>query len=787
MKEKKRVMLKKLWLIIVLIVHSLIFETQSAETFGSFKGFHWPFISSDGSENNLAYLSPIHGVDDTIASHLRLHGNYGPENKGHPRPVYAQRDQYTFPQDYAASLLEILFPSHMGFLINSLPGNPIHDLLKPAQIALLFNEIQTFTFEDDQYYTELMKISLSLQPGAKKNYEQHLKFNSRQKKTTTEDALETQHRVAHDWAKKNMKKCLDKMSTIDHDMSFAELIYHAFRETRGRKAIHLGYPVNVVERILLTYMWHKKKDKKDLKPFYENLKGIDQSLIKIIPWEGESSGYTEEDYFRIKKEKSSNEENAETNLLLRKGYTYFEDLVPSGVPYGVSYVKLNRTEKGFSDCGESQLLSLFMMFLYDFKTKKFKLNHLDFLKTWGFCVNEHLIHFFKVIYPSPLRTYTQTIRNAWASVLSNLNTSHSDGEKICYLEPKGEKEQTFCIAPGIGNMAKVIDKLFWSPYSRPNSQNLGEFFDQLCRFFSPWNEIAAISYNWGWKKNTRHSSDHDIDPESPVSITFFLEDEIEIREMFELHFMDNHFDFNRFEESKTDVSMMNSDYLSLVGRLSKPIPEEKFADKIYKENLNSIPGKLRAIGHILNYQKFYHSNAFHLLLARWIEPTGVHFADWGDYFTNSKLFRIFQSVGNFKTEDFFDLNIPQLISHLTEDLSNLCYKSVGNGDIEMIRKIFYHDQQAYEAEKKTPLKFEPRWREWRVLYEVLHNSRFYSTHTYETLEAAGAEEYCQQVFNKSFTTVVFGDDLMNGIKQTPLGGDLRRHSELTSYINYYSY
>ena len=98
----------------------------------SFKGLHIPF---EGSE--FQQFSPLVGFKTERIKNIRLHGHFGPKDRGFERVKSKSIDPKIFPQDATAALLERLFPSHVGLLVNSDRGDKVHKWLKPENIINL--------------------------------------------------------------------------------------------------------------------------------------------------------------------------------------------------------------------------------------------------------------------------------------------------------------------------------------------------------------------------------------------------------------------------------------------------------------------------------------------------------------------------------------------------------------------------------------------------------------------------------------------------------------------------
>lgn len=657
--------------VIFLIASSKAMEPATPEVFGLFKGLHAPFQDNKGQPHKYAHFSPLHGVHNQIIKNLRLHGHYEPENKGFPRPNWKGKDPNVFPQDATASLLELLFPSHIGFLVDSCPFSPFHAWLKPKNIALIFNTISTPGFYENSIQGAI-KLARALQPDANLNQldeEERKRLLHMPKGNPKKGILNKEHKgpaqLKHGAYSK--LKSLAPAKPPSTEMPFAELLFLAFQETTGECASEKGYPQHVVERILLTYMLEKKKSKEDLKPFYNFLRDdiIDKSAVSLISWSGEESYYSEKDYMIAKEYSMLNDcqINLETSTLLKIGYSYFEDKFPPAISYGVSHVYVNGKWESYSDCGETSLRNFFMMVIYNFATKKFDWTLFEFLKEKGLHIRESLIDYFRTICPSPAYAESQKSRNEWAKILFDLNTGN-EVNKIEYLYPT-PKTGKYAIAPGLDNMLRVMGKLLGIPgwgekISYGNS--IKYKLNWLCNWFKKSEYLK-----WDWevcqksitdKPNTLYIGDpeHQITNPKDISLLFKLGVNNSI---FEWHFEEQHFDFNRIEYSKnTPCKNLHLDRLELPSDLSK----HTFPIFFFDANIESITGILTAYHKILWFEKIYNKKTFNSFTTRWIEPTGKYFAQWKDYHTNSSVLDL---MLRYKTiDDIFNMKIPELTAHL---------------------------------------------------------------------------------------------------------------------------
>lgn len=605
--------------------------------FGLFKNLNDPF---DANDSLYSQFSPVRGADNQIIKNLRLHGPYEPQDKGFPRPTWDGRDSHNFPQNWTASLLEFIAPSHIGFLFDSVLSTPFHDWLKPKNIAFIFNTIIEESFYDNPKES-VLKLARCLQP--------EVDFQKLE--------LEEKKRLKHNQTgpKYGAFSKLKSLSWPTREQPFAEILFEALNETKEDGTLTLGYPPHIVALILLTYMWNRKKSKIDLKPFYESLSEriIHQSDINTIVWENEGSFYTQRDY--TEQQVQSNETphriiRLENELLLKLGCSYFGGPFPIPRDYGVSVVKIGRKGESFSDCGEISLLNYFMMALYDPYTKQFNWEKFEELKKAGFNVSEKLTYFFKRIYISPLCDFTQEIRNAWADTLSNLNKDN-DEDPIHYLRNK------CCIAPGLDNMTRVIRALLGAP--KKYCYAYDEFLEPLNLMKS--NRLYPYRF-WKW------SCEATLDDSQNLTLTFKYSGFA----IFEWHFQKAHFDFNKIEHAKQRAYRIYYLDKSNISQIPIIESEEKFSEDLFSGrlknhlagNLDSIEGKCYAIYKIFCFKNKFKNNAFDYLIHRWIEPSGKYFARWEDEFTNKAFIKFLIEECNLSPEAILKMNIPALTAHV---------------------------------------------------------------------------------------------------------------------------
>lgn len=644
---------------------------KPVSVFGLFKDLNSPFES-----NSYPQFSPINGIDKQLIKNLRLHGHYGQDDKKFPRPGWLRTNNSAYPQDWVAALFEFFAPSYTGFLFDTVLSTPFHHWLKPKNIALIFNTISEPTFYENPRES-ILKLTMCLQPEADFN---KLKIDEKKRLDYPQNMLGQNLKYG---AFHNVKS----LSWPTKALPFAEILFEALNATKGDGAANLGYPAHIIERLLLTYMWERKKSKLDLKPFYDTLSEriIDKEAVKNIIWEKEGSFYTEVDYYKVVTRYNAKQAmTLEDQKLLQLGYSYFEDRLPPIQSYGVSVVKrepLKKNEKkliSFSDCGEISLLNYFMMALYDPITKRFDWEKLERLKKQGFKVSDKLIHFFRYIYTSPICDFTQDIRNAWAAVLSDLNANDPDClirylKSACSTDPDSEK--ICCIAPGLDNMKQVMKKLL-----QPSTTYGGDIFLELL--------------NLGEKRRIWYQ-DKEIADDKTITLTFkkYSEKNQTCEKLFQWHFQAIHFDLNRLEHAKYNPATQVLDelkasinknahkdptsYTLSMPKLTGIENEAAFAEDLFQGNLDSIEGKCYALYKIFWFKNTFNSHSFDYLIHRWLEKSGKYFAGWEDFHTNKTLLKILMTDCNLPKEAIDELDIPALSAHMK---AKIIYRDIQNSE-----------------------------------------------------------------------------------------------------------
>jgi hypothetical protein len=610
-------------------------KLNAEELIGNFKDLDKPLLKS-----GLLEYSPVAIVDETEISNIRLHGPWGSEDRGYLRPPTNSKNVEVFPQNAAAAVLEWFFPSHVGFVANTIPSQAPNKFFKPAAIARIFNEEISVDFYQDAQ-TGAMRIANALQPGAFKSLEQ---WNKR--------------------AKEVSKKA--KPSDL------TELLFTALDETRGDRATELGLPPQVVKKILLTWLW-VKYSRAGCQAYYENLSDtiVDRTAVNEIVWAGPGSCYTGQDYWQARK--AQHGFSREMSVFLKLGYAYYEDELPPVLHFGVSTYKSDKGDIRFSNCGEMSLLNFFMTMLYDFKSKKFDVIRLSALKKSGFEVNEKLILFFEKICPSPIYIKLPGVLDFWINLVSNLNAELSI-ERVDYLFPNGEagsaainEKGICCINVGLDNMLRVIGKLLGHPKwdEKDIVWCLDNKLDLLCSTFNPCQLYGVNDRSWNWailNRPTEKSIDYKnlqnfkrIEDTRNVSIVFMTG----MDPVFEWHFEPKHFDFSRAEKQYSSAATYLKRSIPLIPEARS---EMEFPSYFYNADFNTLTGKLSGLRKALWFKKIFNKPTFNHIIDRWLDSSGHHFAGYNDYNTNTFLINY---LLEFHTrEEVLSMRIPKLSSYL---------------------------------------------------------------------------------------------------------------------------
>lgn len=629
-------------------------EQQTSEVFGNFRGLDIPCAASNYPE-----LSPVQAliIKPTIEK-LRMHSNYDalPTNdedfiKSHSTQVIAQ-----FPQDATACLLQLFFPCAIGLVANPKKKHIINRYFTPQNIAKIFvaarsksfNEANhaELTFEGFKVNKSILDILLALLPNQMVKKIKSIKNIENYKTTDT------------------FRKKLHKLIKI------ARLVYRSYQETNDKNSMINGYPTRAIESILLTYMWEKNKASKiKLKPYYDEMcaaQYFDPKDVDKIIWAGNGSCYTKDDF----QGDASKETSLEAEALLKLGTEYFIDQFPPAVHYGISKFKKDELDKTYSDCGDTVLRNIFMMFLYNNQLNKFDVAKLYALEKAGFCISKKLIRFFEEICPSPLEADSDRVRFEWSNVVSDLNNG-TGKYKVKYLSPTPENG-IYGIAAGLDNLLKVMGKLLGEPpeFDMEMKDKLAcmKNVSKLCALFSEVKPQIHAEKNEFWTVSLiqagNYMSEDICDLLEPVPETgwndiqliFYYGSNKNSRwPVFACDFIQIHFDLNKIYPhpliNKYDHTQIFQDLTPAA---------------IYAENMNTSIERIAALDKMLWFNQASNEDAFKYPIKRWLEPTGIHFSGWQNWQVNSDVAKVLLKY--WSVEKILRLNMPWLHSGLVFQL-----------------------------------------------------------------------------------------------------------------------
>lgn len=643
---------------------------------GLFRGLDIPFHRS-------TQLSPVHALDTQLLKNLRLHGHFGPKpiaNYMPPKGSYNAENSH-FAQDATAFLLKSLFPSSAGLVVNSHRSHKHNRYLLPGNIAEIFVAINTYGFyelEKEEMFFAGIKANAAVVKLLSALLPDHLKIRMNQL-------------VCHPLKTTVVNQ--DK-NTISFLMEFSNLLLTAFKDTVGDNAKLNGYPPYIVEKILLTYMWEMyKANTEDLKPYYDVLAQARLIDMADIKW---NDAYYESD---------SGVTILENDILSKIRDAHYKECFPEGVQYGTSHILINGKEEPFSDCGDTVINDLFMMFL--FNGKKFDVSKLLKLEAdgFGFKVSKDLIRYFTEVCDCPAAAKMPGAREAWSKVVNRLN-KEDDKFKIRYIKPDKENGY-YGIGAGLDNMLRVIGKLLGAPADIFDMEMKDKFscvknLDTLCYLFSDvkdkenphyqdryWSvkstrylnhcsfeagELFEAVPSTGWVDLTlvfSYGGSKDFSKQKKYnkvqSRKKFLELQFDIakrkkwfnvsqhrRKVFELHFDQMHFDFNRLRFDSE---------LYCIKRAVRSLED------IYSCAMDTVPQRISVLEKMLQYRATTNPNEFSLTLNRWLEPAGTQFLGWHNREINSRVVRVLLFYLNVK--DILNRGITALSSALVFYLTQM--------------------------------------------------------------------------------------------------------------------
>lgn len=344
-----------------------------------------------------------------MVSNIRFNGNYGAFKKGflcHRQVTDGDLSTVTdCPQDYTASVIQLLFPSPGGGRL-ALPGGQrdVLFLFTPTNFAALIKELDELAAESD-----LDKIKKSI----KNVFDKAIKNNKQTRKIEEEwkSSLEAQSIKA------------DFATLIE---SYVEMLAGAIAEQKDG-----SYPIGTLPQALAAFVW-KKYEPKDLKGLLEE-ESVDFSKDYYKKWKIDSltinnkkASLSDENFNKLLK-------NPKELIFNTLAYDYYDRRYPPFLGTSKSSYEDPKTGKTytFSDCGEASLRNAFNAFLADPKKLNFALG----LLKDKFPKHEKSLDWFYQLQPSynevvdgasasyqheKLGKVVITLRDAWANVVSGL-------------------------------------------------------------------------------------------------------------------------------------------------------------------------------------------------------------------------------------------------------------------------------------------------------------------------------------------------------------------------------
>lgn len=691
---------------------------------GFFRGLDIPFDNSP-----CPHLSPVHALDLQWLKNLRLHGHYSsvPSNVKYELPKgYFNARKPNYPQDATASLLQRLFPSNAGLVVNKHDSHRINRYLLPGNIAEIFAVIASDDFDGKEEIEREFA-------GIKTN-----EAVFRLMQALLPEKLKKRFHQFIDPASKNAISEQDK-STYKYLIELAKLILSAFQDK--------GYPQHTVEKILTAYMWERNKDDTEkLKPYYEGLANaglIDKKLVANMKWNQE--------YYAG----STGETKLEKKILAKfsgsaKAYDF-----PSGIPYGTSHIMINGKKFPFSDCGDSIINSMFMMFLYNQKAKRFDTTKLKRLEKKGYHVSPALIEYFEKFCDNPYVVESPKIHEEFSKIVNCLNKP-GDKYKVRYLSPEDEEEKYYGIDAGVDNILRVFGKLLGAPEGEFDMEMKDKYscaknLDKLCFLFSDIaddkEKPGVHDKYWSVKsvrqQNHRSNNIEELFETVPtdgwydLSLVFsyggstksedgYLLGNVQRHKVFALQFDSNHFDFNRLNvDYLFDVNQRRYDSLEL----------------IYDSPMDTIEERIRALEKMLAYRKMYKTDEFKYTLKMWLNPLGDKFFGWHNPKMNAEVAKVLAKF--MCVDEMLNLQIPQLMNQMAADAAEA-------GNIEALKKIMAADLQYVQSSPP-----QQRRNKYSNMARILdYTLKFGNENALLALVQAGANDYMEKVSGVSLLHMI---------------------------------
>jgi hypothetical protein len=217
---------------------------------------------------------------------------------------------------------------------------------------------------------------------------------------------------------------------------------------------------------LLSFMWTKYTDKKDLRGYleaYSLSNGLDQALWSKVDDKFYEDSYTRGDYLRLmtsfsdvwfRKQKWVREHL--TGAIAISSDFSGSSKLPQHVPF--SYSSWARYHLSFPDCAENVLHNIFLLIAYNEETEGYDYRILQTLKDQHYPqLSQKLIDYFK-LYPTAAANNLDQAKRDWIEVVSGLNQDPTAAEDQIIVYSSGK--QMTEVAGYYENLLRVVNNLF---------------------------------------------------------------------------------------------------------------------------------------------------------------------------------------------------------------------------------------------------------------------------------------------------------------------------------------
>lgn len=518
-----------------------------------------------------------------IIFNLRVSGHYGPKAfEQFVRPSgYSAAVNPLFPQDAAASLLERLFPSCVGLVVNSSQSDKINQYLKPDNIIEIFKIIHAADYHQLSTEQKNAAIRKALLPA---NIKRNIDL------AVSRGFVYTPTR--------------DFVNSWNYITELAQLIDRAFTENHGVNAKVNGYPNDIVEMILWSYMWER----------HSWVVGPRTTLAII---------------------KSAGQDNKQSS----------SDATMPVLSYGMSCIQVAGNKKYYSDCGDTMLRNTFIRFY----------QQLEVLKSRGMNINPQLLTYLGLLHKHMDLADAEWVRYDWTQLVSNLNKP-DEIYKVRYLLPEG-RGAFYAIDVGLVNLFRVIGKLLGDPpgfdMEMKDKSSLHVNLDFLCDVLSTDinndPSILVLRDRWTYKVVVESDDNIEFDSLRPDHdtgfIIIFLKNGCK---EFEWYIERQHFDFH--EQFRHSDRYMDEEELSrsVIGSISG----------LLTLDMRSPEEKVVALFQMSMALKYFKIDIIHHFLSRWLDTSGQYFYHWNDQSVNRDIVEILLMI--LTDQEITELNIPKL-------------------------------------------------------------------------------------------------------------------------------